>query len=103
MSEGVPVGEYELSSIVKKMDHGWLFLNRVKRWLFVPVHSWGIFVTGRRKQHPLIAEATQLFNPQAEVNAITLVLGQWLTILPIPAGNLCVACTINWLFTAGNL
>lgn len=51
-------------------------LNRVKRWLFVPASFVANLRYRRRKQHPLIAESDPAFNPQAEVNTITLVLGQ---------------------------
>ncbi|EKD2720149.1 hypothetical protein ORA30_002666 [Escherichia coli] len=77
MSEGVPVGEYELSSIVNK-NGPWLVVPKPgEEMAFRPC-----FIRGEsslpveESNIRSLQKATQLFNPQAEVNAITLVLGQ---------------------------
>ena len=77
LSEGVAVGEYELSSIVTK-NGPWLVVPKPgEEMAFRPC-----FIRGE----PLLSmdesnirsmqKATQLFNPQKEVNTITLVLEQ---------------------------
>lgn len=77
MSEGVPVGEYELSSVVNK-NGPWLVVPKqgeemafrpcfIRGKPSLPVHETSI--------HSL-QKATQLFNPLSEVNTITLVLEQ---------------------------
>lgn len=77
VSEGVPVGEYELSSIV----------NRNGPWLVVPKPGEEMafrpcFIRGNpsllidESDIRSLQKATKLFNPQAEVNTITLVLDQ---------------------------
>ncbi len=77
MSEGVPVGEYELSSIVNK-NGPWLVVPKPgEEMAFRPC-----FIRGEsslpveESNIRSLQKATQLFNPQAEVNTITLVLGQ---------------------------
>lgn len=77
MSEGVPVGEYELSSIVNK-NGPWLVVPKPgEEMAFRPC-----FIRGEsslpveESNIRSLQKATQLFNPQAEVNTITRVLGQ---------------------------
>lgn len=77
MSEGVPVGEFELSSVIQK-NGPWLVIPRKgEETAFRPC-----FIRG---EPPLQTEvnaiqsmqkATQLFNPRSDVNTITLVLDQ---------------------------
>ncbi|WP_409075343.1 STY4851/ECs_5259 family protein [Pantoea sp. C3] len=77
MSEGVPVGEFELSSVIQK-NGPWLVVpGKGEETAFRPC-----FIRG---EPPLQAEvnaiqsmqkATQLFNPRSDVNTITLVLDQ---------------------------
>lgn len=77
MSEGVPVGEYELSSVVGK-NGPWLVIPKPgEEMTFRPC-----FIRGETSL-PLdessirsLQKATQLFNPQSEHNTITLVLEQ---------------------------
>lgn len=75
MSEGVPIGEYELHSIV----------NKNGPWLVVPKQGDEMtfrpcFIRGEpslptdESNVRSLQKATQIFNPQAEVNTITLVL-----------------------------
>lgn len=77
MSEGVPVGEYELSSIVNK-NGPWLVVPKPgEEMAFRPC-----FIRGNpsllidESDIRSLQKATKLFNPQAEVNTITLVLNQ---------------------------
>lgn len=80
LSEGVPVGEYELSSIVSK-NGPWLVVPKEgDEMAFRPC-----FIRGESSLHGdessvrSLQKATQLFNPQAKVNTITLVLDQMAT------------------------
>ncbi|MHA6310055.1 STY4851/ECs_5259 family protein [Pantoea sp. S-LA4] len=77
MSEGVAVGEYELSNIVNK-NGPWLVLPKPgEEMAFRPY-----FIRGEpslpvdESSIRSLQKATQLFNPQSEVNAITQVLEQ---------------------------
>lgn len=77
MSEGVPTGEYELSSIVSK-NGPWLVVPRQgEEMAFRPC-----FISGKssllmdESSIRTLQKATQLFNPHSEVNTITLVLEQ---------------------------
>jgi len=77
LSEGVLVGEYEISSIVNK-NGPWLVIPRQgEEMAFRPC-----FIHGEPSlpinEHCIysLQKATQLFNPQSEVNTITLVLEQ---------------------------
>ncbi|WP_380179973.1 STY4851/ECs_5259 family protein [Kalamiella sp. sgz302252] len=77
MSEGVPIGEYELGSIVSK-NGPWLIVPKPNEEMaFRPFFIRGepsLFV--EESSIRSLQKATQLFNPQAEVNTITLVLDQ---------------------------
>ena len=77
MSEGVAVGEYELSNIINK-NGPWLVLPKPgEEMAFRPY-----FIRGEpslpvdESSISSLQKATQLFNPQSEVNAITQVLEQ---------------------------
>lgn len=77
MSEGVPVGEFELSSVVQN-NGPWLIVPRKgEETAFRPC-----FIRGEPILHTEVnaiqsmQKATQLFNPRSDVNTITLVLDQ---------------------------
>ncbi len=77
MSEGVPTGEYELSSVINK-NGPWLVVPKQgEEMAFRPC-----FIRGEpslpvdESSIRSLQKATQLFNPQSEVNTITLVLEQ---------------------------
>ncbi|WJY14647.1 STY4851/ECs_5259 family protein [Pectobacteriaceae bacterium CE90] len=86
MSEGVPVGEFELSSVIQK-NGPWLVVpEKGDETAFRPC-----FIRG---EPPLQTEvnaiqsmqkATQLFNPRSDMNSITLVLDQ-MAISPAHSG-----------------
>ncbi|MFS7243713.1 STY4851/ECs_5259 family protein [Serratia proteamaculans] len=77
MSEGVPVGEFELSSVIQK-NGPWLVVpGQGEETAFRPC-----FIRGepplQTEVHAIqsMQKATQLFNPRSNVNTITLVLDQ---------------------------
>jgi len=77
MSEGVPVGEFELSSVVQN-NGPWLIVPRKgEETAFRPC-----FIRGEPILHTEVntiqsmQKATQLFDPRSDVNTITLVLDQ---------------------------
>lgn len=77
ISEGVPVGEYELSSIVNK-NGPWLVIPKPgEEMAFRPCFIRGEFSLPMDESSiRSLQKATQLFNPLSEVNTITLVLDQ---------------------------
>ena len=77
MSEGVSVGEYELSTIVNK-NGPWLVVPKMgEEMSFRPCFIRGEpSLPAEGSSIRSLQKATQLFNPQAEVNTITLVLDQ---------------------------
>lgn len=77
MSEGVPVGEFELGSIIGK-NGPWLVLPKPgEETAFRPCFIRGQ-IPAETENHTIhsLQKATQLFKPGAEVNTISLVLGQ---------------------------
>lgn len=77
MSEGVPVGEFELSSIIQK-NGPWLALPKQgEETSFRPcfIHGEPVTQSGTDTIQSL-QKATQLFNPRSDVNTIMIVLDQ---------------------------
>ena len=77
MSEGVPIGEYELGSVINK-NGPWLVIPKMgEEMAFRPCFIRGepSLPVDESSIHSL-QKATQLFNPQSQVNTITLVLDQ---------------------------
>ncbi|EOC1287598.1 hypothetical protein ACI09O_001681 [Cronobacter muytjensii] len=77
MSEGVPVGEFELSSVVQK-NGPWLVLPKQgEETSFRPCFIRGEPVTqSETNTVQSLQKATQLFNPRSDDNTIMLVLDQ---------------------------
>lgn len=96
MSEGVPTGEYELSSVINK-NGPWLVVPKQgEEMAFRPC-----FIRGEpslpvdESSIRSLQKATQLLIPSLKLIPLHWYLNRWLTIPLIPAGNLCVACTTN--------
>ncbi|EGT5649882.1 hypothetical protein SMX15_003306 [Cronobacter sakazakii] len=77
MSEGVSLGEYELSSIVNK-NGPWLIIPKPgEEMAFRPCFIRGEpSLPAENLNISSLQKATQLFDPKAEINTITLVLDQ---------------------------